>query len=71
MGWPCVVGEDGWRLRGCAHHVVGDLYLQQFALVWPEEGDRALGRHVLEVEDDGLRLGASSNSSKVDEAMVE
>ena len=27
----------GWGLGGCAHHVLGDLYLQQFALVQPEE----------------------------------
>ena len=72
MGKLARVREDEDEHRGCSHHALGEFYLQQFALVWPEEGDRASGRHVLEVEDDGLRLGASSsNSGKVDGAVVE
>ena len=66
MGKLASVREDEDELWGCAHHALGDFYLQQFTSVWPEEGDRALGHHVLEVEDDGLLLGASSsNSGKV------
>ena len=72
MGKLARVREDEDELRGCAHHALGDIYLQQFTTVWTEEGDRALGHHVLEVEDDGLLLGASSsNFGKVDGAMVE
>jgi len=72
MGKLARVREDEDELRGCAHHALGDIYLQQFTTVWTEEGDRALGHHVLEVEDDGLLLGASSsNSGKVNGAMVE
>ena len=72
MGKLARVREDEDELWGCAHHALGDFYLLQFTSVLPKEGDRASRRHVLEVEDDGLRLGASSsNSGKVDGAMVE
>ena len=72
MGKLARVREDEDELWGCAHHALGDFYLLQFTSVLPKEGDRASRCHVLEVEDDGLRLGASSsNSGKVDVAMVE
>jgi hypothetical protein len=37
------VGEDEDGLWGCAHHVMGELQLQQLGLGRLEVGDRALG----------------------------
>jgi len=34
------LGEDGLGLRGCAHHVKGDLHAQQLGLELLEDGDR-------------------------------